>query len=226
MKNKLYILVAALIATVLSTTVASAQGTHVFPRKNGVQLYYDHYNSKSKVDATVMMEIRNSVGDFNNGGLDVVFFCKDSDGKPYFKGDNEYILKISRIDGQTHILMEDMARTLKVTDLISAGDVSSICVPMTVGSSLPDTRIYTKLGPFNATLDISEKKVLGRKNITVAGRVFDCYLVHEKILTKTPFSTSTDTAETWYAEGVGGISQEVYDSKGRLKGKLILTAVR
>lgn len=214
----------AMTAVIAVAGSATAQTRPAFPQNEGVSLNYRHTNASNKHDADFTITLRNVTGNNSNGHLDLVYNCFDENGKPYFNGNNEFIIGVDRKDDQTYITMDKMAKTIKAMDLISAGDVSSIQVPMNVGDALPDTKIFTTLAAFKATLTISEKKVLERKEITVNGKSYDCWLVHEKILTKTPFSTDTATADTWYAEGVGCVSQTVYDAKGKLKGRLELVS--
>jgi len=208
----------------LLSSAAWAQDVRpVFPMENGIRLNYSHHNSSDEHDANCTITVRNVTGDIDNGHIELVYNAFDEEGKPYFDGRNEFLMTIERIDGQTYITMDKMTKTLKIADLISAGDVSTIRVPMTVGEKLPDTRIFTTLGIFKATLTISDKSVLDQKKIMMDGKSLDCWLVHEKILTKTPFGTDTATADTWYAEGIGCVSQTVYDEKGKLKGRLSST---
>jgi len=203
-----------------------AQKEPAFPQKNGVELCYRHYDGDGIHDADCTLELRNVTGNSENGSVDIIYKCVDSKGNAYFDGPNEFVMQVLRQDSQTYITMDKMGKTLKVMNLITAGDVSSIYVPMTVGETLPDTMIYSTLGIFKATLTISEKKVLDHKTINVNGQDFECWLVHEKIFTKTPFSTDTATSDTWYAKGAGCVSQTVYDSKGKLKGKMELLNVK
>jgi len=217
----------ASVAVVLAfATDVQAQTRPAFPQKEGLTITYRHYDASDKYDADCSIILRNVRGGNMDGSLDMVYKCKDSSGEPYFGGNNECVFNVRREKGQTYINMDKMSKTMKMMNLITAGDVSSICVPMSVGSTLPDTQIFSTLGVFKATLTISDKKVLDHKIITVAGRDFECWLVHEKILTKTPFSTDVATADTWYAEGVGCVNQTVYDAKGKLKGRLELRSIR
>jgi len=218
MKLRGIITVAAALP-ILALLMASSP---VFPQKNGVRLEYRHSGSDGQFDASCVITLKNVTGDNENGHLQMVYNCTDSKGRKYFDGPNEFTMTVDRVAGQTYITMDKMSKTMKVSNLITAGDASTIKVPMTVGESLPDTKIFTTLGIFKATLTISEKKVLDHRTITVAGKDLDCYKVHEKILTKTPFGTDIATADTWYAEGIGCVSQIVWDEKGRLKGKLEL----
>lgn len=203
--------------------MANAQTTRpAFPQKEGVSLNYIHYDSSKERDAACTITLRNVSGDNTDGSLDMVYNAYDKDGEPYFSGTNEFIMKVDKIKGQTYITMDKMSKTLKIMNLITAGDASTIRVPMTVGDTLPDTQIFTTLGLFKATLTISGKKVLDYKTIDINGHRHECWLVHEKVLTKTPFGTDVATADTWYSEGIGCVSQTVYDEKGELKGKLEL----
>ena len=224
MKRLITIMAVGLI--LLSIMVIAAYGADnsrpAFPQKNGVQLRYRHYDASGKMDARCVITLRNVKGDMENGSLDMVYNCYDEKGKPYFGDSNEFVMQIKRKESQTYITMDKMAKTLKVMDLISTGDVSTIRVPMKVDSKLSDSKIFTTLGIFKATLTISERKVVNHKTLKIGDRSYDSYLVHEKVLTVTPFGKDVATADTWYAEGVGVVSQKVYDAKGKLKGRLEL----
>jgi len=225
MKNNKIQVLLALILMLTFTLRADAQKKAAFPQEEGLVLGYRHYDQSGAHDADYKITLRNVSGDNTNGHLEMVYNCIDEKGKAYFDGKNEFVMTVDIRDGQTYIIMDKMPKTLKVMNLISAGDASTICVPMTVGEVLPDTSILTTLGVFKATLTISEKKVLDRKEMKLGAKSFDCWLVHEKIFTKTPFGTDTATADTWYAEGAGCVKQTVYDAKGKLKGKLELISI-
>jgi len=211
-------------AAVLPCLAILMGSTPVFPQKEGKILEYTHYGADGEFDASCVITLKNVTGDIDNGHLEMIYNCRNSKGDNFFSGANEFKMMIDRVSGQTYITMDKMFKTLKVSDLIMAGDVSSIKAPMAVGEKLPDTKIFATLGVFKATLTISDKKVLDHKSINVAGHDYECWLVHEKILTQTPFGTDTATADSWYAVGAGCLSQTVYDAKGRLKGKLELVS--
>jgi len=215
----------ALLLTVLLPSNSQAQTRPMFPQVGELVISYKHFNDEGIHDATTAVTLRNVWGNMDNGGLDMVYNSVDKDGKPYFEGNNEFIMKVERVSGQTNIEMDKMSKTMKIMNLIMVGDVSALRVPMTVGEELPDSQIFSKLGIFNATLFISEKKVMDHKVLTIGGKDYDCWLIHEKVLTKTPFSTDTDIADTWYAEGVGCVKQTIYNAKGKLKGKNELISI-
>jgi len=221
MKLKTILAIAALFFPMM-VVMAS---TPVFPQEEGVTLDYRHSGADGDVDAICTITLRNVRGDNENGHLEMVYNCFDKKGRPYFEAPNEFRMTVDRESGQTYITMDKMSKTLKVMNLIPAGDASTVRVPMTVGENLPDTKIFTTLGIFKAILTISEKKVLAVRTIRVSGQDHICYLVHERILTKTPFGTDVATADTWYAEGLGCVSQTVWDAKGRLKGRLELSGI-
>jgi len=204
---------------------AQEQARPVFPQSGNLSISYKYCDGKGEHFANSRICIKNMRGDMENGGLDMIYICHDKNGEPYLDGDNEYLMIVDRISGQTHITMDKMSRTMKIMDLITVGDVSALTLPMTVGESLPDSRIYTTLGVFKVTLEISEKKVLDHKSIKAGSKEYDCWLVHEKVLTKTPFSTNTDVADTWYAEGVGCVKQNIYNTKGKLKRTVELVSL-
>jgi len=224
--NPRFRLVALVAALTLTYTISlQAQNSPVFPQKNGITMKYFHYDKNDLLDATYILELRNVTGDMINGGLDLIFHCKDAKGKPYFDDPNEFQMRIDRKHNDTFVTLDKLPKTLKAMPLIMVGDVSSIRVPMTVGETLKDTFIDSTLGKFKASVNIRNKKVLDHKTLTINGINYDCWLVHEEVTTKTPFGTDTDYADTWYAKDAGCIKQVVYDSKGQLKGKLELQSV-
>jgi len=213
------------ICLLLGSIIAEAQESPIFPLVEGRKLHYERYDAEGEFEASCIMLIGKVTGDFKNGKLTIKYYCHDKKGKPFFDGANEFILHIDRTDGNTHITMDKMSKTLKAMDLIAAGDVSALTLPMTVGQNLPDSYIASTLGRFKASLHISNKKVNARKTITVNGKQLDCWQIHEEIETKTPFGRNYEKADTWYAEGAGCVSQNIYDSKGKLKGRIELTAI-
>jgi len=215
-----------LSALLLFPSLATAQTEPAFPQCNGVVLNYNHYDDSGTFDSSCSIELRNVTGENANGSLEMVYHCFDRNGKPYYDAPNECLIKVNRVSSKTFISMDKMAKVMKMMNMIPAGDVSSIFVPLKVGDKIADSEIITTLGPFKTFLSITDRKVLDHKTINIDGRSFECWLVHEKIVTRTPFGTDTATADTWYAKGAGCISQDTYDAKGKLKGSLELTSVR
>lgn len=211
-----------ILLTILFPILSGAQTRPVFPQHDGICLRYSHFGPDGAKDADFTLIIRNMTGNQENGTLDMVYKAYDEKGRPYFSDENEFVMSISRTSGQTYTTMDRMSKTVKIKDLIVSGDAGAICVPMTVGEELPDTQIFTSLGIFSVILTVTDKKVLDYKTVIFGGKKYDCWLVHEKTLTKTPVGTEITTSDTWYAEGVGCISQTVYNARGKLKSRLEL----
>lgn len=217
----------SLVAIFATFTFASAQVERtMYPSVQGCQEGYSYYDETGKLAATYKMTVQDIEGNTKNGQVIMLYNFLDASGKPYFNGDNSFIMTVSKVDGQTYTKMDQLGKTLKVQALLPVGDASSLPVELTVGQTLPDSKILASLGSMKATITISGKKVIDHKTIKTPAGSFDCWLIHEVVNTKSPFSNDTKIADTWYSEGCSIVSQTVKNEKGKLIGTLELTSYK
>ncbi len=186
------------------------------PITPGLSLKYANYDEDGKVSSYYIMEVASVNGTMQEGTVVFNQYFLDEDGKAMFDGDNLPMTIIVNSEG-TFSKMNDVGRVMRIQDLISNGDASSVHPPLTVGTTIPDGHISLSIGKLSVSLNTIGRKVSDCKTITTpAGTFTDSYQIKETQKTKQPFSTKTESLETWYALGIGCISQKAYDEKGRL----------
>lgn len=216
---------AALLTLICTETEVGAQAhTSIVPMPAGTNLTYTCKDAGGKLQATYRMKVLTSQGDPKNWTVSMTYSCFDEKGKPYFDGTNEVKMKLSRVNGQTATEMDELLKAAKIQDLTPIGDPTTIPDNLTVGQTIPNSTITVHISKVNATRTVTERVVKDHKTITTKAGSFDCYLVHEKVVTKTPLGTSTQSADTWYTGTIGSVKQTIYDGKGKLKGTQELTS--
>ena len=134
-------------------------------------------------------------------GMTLEYVNYDADGART----GSFILKVSAVEGTlskgTVTFDQYVGKVMKVQDIMSKGDASSVPAGMKVGTTIPDGCIKVKIGKISATLSTQNRQVTEQKSITVPAGTFDCFLIKEEQVTKTVMS-KTERIETWYAAGI------------------------
>ncbi len=214
--RRLFLAAFSFLALVVGVHCNAQQLRTIFPMKEGASLKYEFTDAAGHTACKYTMTVKNASGNLDDGSIDIVYSFLDGNGKPFFDGDNLFVMGIIRKNGRTMTNMESMKKTLKVQDYISLGDASTVPVDMKLGQKLPDSVINVGIGIVDVTITVEEREVKDHRTITLKAGNFDSWLVHEKVTTKSPFSTVTRSVDTWYSEGFGGVKQTVHDMKGKL----------
>ncbi len=185
------------------------------PITPGLTLKYANYDEDGEVSSYYILKVASVDGTMEEGTVVFHQYFLDEDGEAMFSGDNNLPMTIIVNSEGTFSKMTDAGKVMKIQDLISNGDASSVRPPLAVGTKIPDGHISLSVGKINVSLNTIDRKVTDCKTITVgAGTFADCYQIKEIQKTKTIFS-KTENIETWYALGIGCIMQKAYDDKGR-----------
>ncbi len=186
------------------------------PITPGLTLKYANYDKKGNISSYYVLEVASVKGTLKDGTVVFNQYFYDEDGKEMFRDGNNVPMTIVVNSDGTFSKMDNVGKVMKIQDLISKGDASSIYTPLAVGSKLKDGHVELSIGSVEANLYTSGRNVTDCKDITTkAGTFTDCYQIKEIQKTKTLF-TKTENIETWYALGIGCIKQTVNDDKGRL----------
>ncbi len=185
------------------------------PITPGLTLKYANYDEDGEVSSYYILKVASVEGTMQEGTVVFHQYFLDEDGKAMFSGDNNLPMTIIVNSEGTFSKMSDAGKVMKIQDLISNGDASSVRPPLTIGTTIPDGHISLSVGKINVSLNTIDRKVTDCQTITVpAGTFCECYQIKEIQKTKTIFS-KTENIETWYALGIGCIKQSAYDDKGR-----------
>ena len=197
------------------------------PITKGMTLEYVNYDADGARTGSFVLKVSAVEGTLSKGTVTFDQYFYDADGKPLFSdngGNLPMEVTVGGPDG-TVSRMSDVGKVMKVQDIMSKGDASSVPSGMKVGTAIPDGTIKVRIGKISATIATQDRQVVEQKSITVPAGTFDCFLIKEEQVTRT-VGSKTERIETWYAAGIGCIRQAVYDRKGRLDHTQELVSIK
>ena len=212
---------------VMATTTAQTGCSKYYPFKEGTTAEITAYDKKGEksavIDYTILKTTKTSEGEVATMKSSV----KDEKGK--LIAETEYNAtcdgnKIS-IDYKSMVspLMMDQFKDMEYD--ISGTDLE-IPNNLSVGQTLPDAQMIMNISmggiKMNMELHITNRKVIGKENITTPAGTFDCFIITSEMTTKMGVS-QTSNSKQWLAEGVGMVKQEEYQ-KGKVSSSSMLTA--
>ena len=197
------------------------------PITKGMTLEYVNYDADGARMSSFIMKVSAVEGTLSKGTVTFDQYFYDADGKPLFDDNGGNLPMEVTVGGPegTVSRMSDVGKVMKVQDIMSKGDASSVPAGMKVGTAIPDGTIKVRIGKISATIATQNRQVVEQKSITVPAGTFDCFLIKEEQVTRT-VGSRTERIETWYAAGIGCIRQAVYDRKGRLDHTQELVSIK
>ena len=200
-----------------------------YPFKEGVKLEYTYYDKKGKLESKSQSVIK-TVKALPNGVeaviTNTIFDKKD---KEQFAG--EYLIRceggVVKMDAST-MLNPAMQQSFSNMEVSIEGEDLTIPKKLTEGQELPDASTNIKAGTgginiVNMTVNITDRRVLGKESVTTPAGTFDCYKVTQTTDVKMMLGKEFSSIE-YYAEGIGVVRSETYDKKGNLDGYMELTS--
>ena len=131
----------------------------------------------------------------------------------------------------------DMLRFFDQTKLVSQkemdmeieGDYLSFPKQMNEGDDLQDGEVSIHIS-YNGkvhgtmTMEITDRKVLGKEKITTPAGTFDCYKISHTYHSYFGNSRADGTSIDWFAKNIGTVKSEFYNTAGTLISYTELTA--
>ncbi|MDC7999666.1 hypothetical protein POV26_01305 [Aequorivita todarodis] len=97
---------------------------------------------------------------------------------------------------------------------------------LTVGQELPDATMDMKINMsginMNMTVEITDRKVIGKETITSPAGSFNCFVITYTTNMKMGMSQRS-TSKQWVAEKIGTVKSVNYDKNGKVTGSSLLT---
>jgi len=209
-----------------ATTTAQTGCSKFYPFKEGTKAEITAYDKKGEksaiIDYTILKTTQTSEGEVATMKSAV----KDENGK--LIAETEYNTtcdgtKIS-IDFKSMVspMMLDQFKDMEY-------DISGIDLEipnnLSVGQTLPDAQMNMNISmsgiKMNMELNITNRKVIGKENVTTPAGTFNCFVITSDTTTKMGV-TQTSNSKQWISEGVGMVKQEDYQ-KGKLSSRSLLT---
>ncbi|HIZ86142.1 MAG TPA: hypothetical protein IAC04_06600 [Candidatus Coprenecus stercoravium] len=199
------------------------------PVTKGMTLEYVNYDADGARTGSYVLHVSAVTGTLAEGTVVFDQYFYDADGDLLFDdngGNLPMEVTVGGPDG-TVSRMSDVGKVMKVQDIMSKGDASSVPQGLRAGETIPDGSIKVRIGKISATILTQNRMVSEQREITVPAGTFDCFLIKENQVTRQPVvGPRTERIETWYAAGIGCVKQAVYDRKGRLDHTQELVSVK
>lgn len=211
-----------------------------FCTTQGTELHYVNYDEAGQSLSNETVTVYNVVK--NASGESAQYLAKIVTNKT--KNNTSYTLYNWNYDGNVTTCQEDLmygpyiksdsdpakydskARQAMAEELKLKGDNSfTIKKHASAGESIPDRTYSLISNMLKNEINISGAAYMGEEKVSTTAGKFDCikisYLKRIKIVLK----TETVRVTEWYAEGIGLVKSESYNTKGEPDGKTILVKI-
>ncbi|HBC04771.1 MAG TPA: hypothetical protein PKH16_04235 [Aequorivita sp.] len=223
---KTFIISLLLLTAVFTQANAQTGCSKFYPLKEGTKAELTSYDKKGKIAAVVDYTVLNKTQTSEGEVATMKSSIKDDKGK--LIAETEYDVtcdgtKIS-IDYNSMVSPMMMEQFQNMEYDISGVDLE-IPNNLSVGQELPDAEMNMKISMsginMNMDLTITNRKVIGKEDVTTPAGTFSCFVITYDMSTKMGM-TQTSNSKQWIAEGVGMVKQEDYQ-RGKVSSSSVLT---
>lgn len=211
-----------------------------FCTTQGTELHYVNYDEAGQSLSNETVTVYNVVK--NASGESAQYLAKIVTNKT--KNNTSYTLYNWNYDGNVTTCQEDLmygpyiksdsdpakydskARQAMAEELKLKGDNSfTIKKHASAGESIPDRTYSLITNMLKNEINISGAAYMGEEKISTTAGKFDCIKISYLKRTKIVLKTETVRVTEWYAEGIGLVKSESYNTKGEPDGKTILVKI-
>lgn len=211
-----------------------------FCTTQGTELHYVNYDEAGQSLSNATVTVYNVVK--NASGESAQYLAKIVTNKT--KNNTSYTLYNWNYDGNVTTCQEDLmygpyiksdsdpakydskARQAMAEELKLKGDNSfTIKKHASAGESIPDRTYSLISNMLKNEINISGAAYMGEEKVSTTAGKFDCIKISYLKRTKIVLKTETVRVTEWYAEGIGLVKSESYNTKGEPDGKTILVKI-
>lgn len=211
-----------------------------FCTTQGTELHYVNYDEAGQSLSNETVTVYNVVK--NASGESAQYLAKIVTNKT--KNNTSYTLYNWNYDGNVTTCQEDLmygpyiksdsdpakydskARQAMAEELKLKGDNSfTIKKHASAGESIPDRTYSLISNMLKNEINISGAAYMGEEKVSTTAGKFDCIKISYLKRTKIVLKTETVRVTEWYAEGIGLVKSESYNTKGEPDGKTILVEI-
>ncbi len=211
-----------------------------FCTTQGTELHYVNYDEAGQSLSNETVTVYNVVK--NASGESAQYLAKIVTNKT--KNNTSYTLYNWNYDGNVTTCQEDLmygpyiksdsdpakydskARQAMAEELKLKGDNSfTIKKHASAGESIPDRTYSLISNMLKNEINISGATYMGEEKVSTTAGKFDCIKISYLKRTKIVLKTETVRVTEWYAEGIGLVKSESYNTKGEPDGKTILVKI-
>ncbi len=214
-----------IVATVfgISSMIAQSNCSKYYPMKEGSSFEYIQFDKKGKNNGTSNFTITTVQN--NDGETVATMHMKYIDKKGKNAYESNYNITCTgdgiKIDFAS-LMPTKMIEQYKDMDVKMDISGTDIELPnnLSVGQQLADANVSLKMDmgvmKMNIKVDMIDRKVEKREQITTPAGTFDCYLITETSKSKTMGANIEMLSKMWLTEGIGMVKQEMYKKNGDL----------
>jgi hypothetical protein len=211
-----------------------------FCTTQGTELHYVNYDEAGQSLSNETVTVYNVVK--NASGESAQYLAKIVTNKT--KNNTSYTLYNWNYDGNVTTCQEDLmygpyiksdsdpakydskARQAMAEELKLKGDNSfTIKKHASAGESIPDRTYSLIFNMLKNEINISGAAYMGEEKVSTTAGKLDCIKISYLKRTKIVLKTETVRVTEWYAEGIGLVKSESYNTKGEPDGKTILVKI-
>ena len=211
-----------------------------FCTTQGTELHYVNYDEAGQSLSNETVTVYNVVK--NASGESAQYLAKIVTNKT--KNNTSYTLYNWNYDGNVTTCQEDLmygpyiksdsdpakydskVRQAMAEELKLKGDNSfTIKKHASAGESIPDRTYSLIFNMLKNEINISGAAYMGEEKVSTTAGKFDCIKISYLKRTKIVLKTETVRVTEWYAEGIGLVKSESYNTKGEPDGKTILVKI-
>jgi hypothetical protein len=198
-----------------------------YPFNEGSTFQFTNYDKKGKTTGIVDYLVSN-VNTLD--GVEVATIAssvKDEKGEVLFESSYDITCENDQVSIDFNSLVNpQMMQQYQDFDVEVSGTNIDLPNNLSVGQELPDASMLMTINMgimMNFTVDITNRKVIAREDVTTSAGTFDCFVISYNSDIKMGFKRK-GISKQWIAEGVGMVKQEEYNKKGKLVSSSKLTA--
>jgi hypothetical protein len=211
-----------------TTNLFSQECVFYSPVEKGTVLKHSNYDKKDKLTGT---SIQTVIDNYIKEGVQTVKIrneYQDVEMDSVFMTELEMKCK----DGRYYVDMESYIGESTLTpysNMETTFEVENMTIPaeLKTGDILDNGRVTVVVSNngmkiMTISVNISNRKVEAKEDITTPAGTFECYKISYDISTKMLITIKASAVE-WYAKNVGVVRSESYNKKGKLTGYTVLT---
>lgn len=229
-----------MLLTIVALLACHTMQAQYFCTTQGTELHYVNYDEAGQSLSNETVTVYNVVK--NASGESAQYLAKIVTNKT--KNNTSYTLYNWKYDGNVTTCQEDLmygpyiksdsdpakydskARQAMAEELKLKGDNSfTIKKHASAGESIPDRTYSLISNMLKNEINISGAAYMGEEKVSTTAGKFDCIKISYLKRTKIVLKTETVRVTEWYAEGIGLVKSESYNTKGEPDGKTILVKI-
>lgn len=208
------------------TTTAQTGCSKFYSFEEGTHTEITSFDKKGKKVAIVDYTVLSTAQTTNGKVATMKATIKDEKGETIVESEYDISCDGTKISIDYHSMVSPMMMNqFKDVDYDISGTNLEIPNNLSVGQTLPDAQMNMNISMSGITMKMelttTDRKVIGKEEVTTPAGTFNCYVLTSNTITKMGMTQTSETKQ-WIAEGVGMVKQESYN-KGDLISSSVLT---